>query len=130
MICVHHPPWINFDFSFNGRARFTGLVQAYEAAGNTDLSVQTDAPVVPQEEFLYQASLAERLGCSTWEALESINVDPARQILAEDHLGRLVPGLDADIVVKAGQPLDPRSPVQLVLVDGEIAYDIRDGQRY
>ena len=120
----------NFDFSFNGRARFTGLVQAYEAAGNTDLSVQTDAPVVPQEEFLYQASLAERLGCSTWEALESINVDPARQILAEDHLGRLVPGLDADIVVKAGQPLDPRSPVQLVLVDGEIAYDIRDGQRY
>lgn len=120
----------NFDFSFNGRARFIGLVQAYEAAGNRDISVQTDAPVVPQEEFLYQASLAERLGCSTWEALESINVDPARQILAEDRLGRLAPGIDADIVVKAGQPLDPRSPVQLVLVDGKIAYDIRDGQRY
>ncbi|RMH01414.1 MAG: hypothetical protein D6702_11545 [Planctomycetota bacterium] len=120
----------NFDFSFNGMARFVGLVQAYEAAGNTDISVQTDAPVVPAEEFLYQASLAERLGCSTWEALESINCDPARQILAEDRIGRLVPGLDADIVVKAGQPLDPRTPVQLVLVDGEVAYDIRDGQRY
>jgi imidazolonepropionase-like amidohydrolase len=120
----------NFDFSLNGRSRFIGLVQAYEAAGNTDLSVQTDSPVVPQEEFFYQASLAERLGASTWEALESINVDPARQILAEDRLGRLAPGIDADIVVKAGQPLDPRTPVQLVLVDGEIAYDIRDGQRY
>ncbi len=120
----------NFDFSFNASARFVGLVQAYEAAGNHDLSVQTDAPVVPLEEFFFQATLAERLGCSTWEALESINVDPARQVLVADRVGRLLPGLDADVVVKAGQPLDPRSPVQLVLVDGQVTYDIRDGQRY
>lgn len=120
----------NFDFTFNGRARFVGLVQAYEAAGNTDMSVQTDAPVVALEEFPLQAALAERLGCSTWEALEALNVDPAAQILAADRIGRLRSGLDADIVIKAGQPLDPRFPVQLVLVDGEVAYDIRDGQRY
>ena len=120
----------NFDHRFNGMNRFIGLVQAFEAAGNTNLSVQTDASVVPQEEFLFQATLAERLGCSTWEALESINSDPARQILAADRIGRLIPGLDADIVIKAGQPLDPRTPVQLVMVDGKVAYDIAHGQRY
>lgn len=120
----------NFDFSSTADKKFTGLVEAYEKSGNTDMSVQTDAGVVPQEEFILQASLAERLGCSTWEALESINSDPARQILIEDRVGRLIPGLDADIVIKAGQPLDPRSPVQLVLVQGEIVYDIRAGQRY
>ncbi len=120
----------NFDHRFNGMNRFIGLVQAFESAGNTDISVQTDASVVPQEEFLYQATLAERLGCSTWEALESINSDPARQILAGDRIGRLSPGLDADIVIKAGQPLDPRTPVQLVMVDGQVAYDIAQGQRY
>jgi imidazolonepropionase-like amidohydrolase len=120
----------NYDFSFGGDKRFVGLVGEYELAGNRDMSVQTDAGVVPQEEFLYQATLAERLGCSTWEALESINSDPARQILIEDRIGRLVPGLDADIVIKAGQPLDPRSPVQLVLVQGDVVYDIRAGQRY
>ncbi len=120
----------NFDHFFNQQNRIQGLVQAYEAGGNTDISVQTDATVVPPEEFLYQATLAERLGCSTWIALESINAKPARQILADHRVGRLRPGLDADIVVKAGQPLDPRSPVQLVLVDGEVAYDIRQGQRY
>lgn len=120
----------NFDFSSSGDKKFTGLVAAYEEAGNRDMSVQTDAGVVPQEEFIYQASLAERLGCSTWEALESINSDPAQQILAADRIGRLVPGLDADLVIKAGQPLDPRSPVQLVLVQGKIVYDIRAGQRY
>ena len=120
----------NYDFGFAGDKKFTGLVAAYEKAGNRDMSVQTDAGVVPQEEFIYQASLAERLGCSTWEALESFTSDPAHQILIEDRIGRLVPGLDADIVIKAGQPLDPRSPVQLVLVQGEIVYDIRAGQRY
>ncbi|KAA3604925.1 MAG: hypothetical protein DWQ01_20185 [Planctomycetota bacterium] len=120
----------NIDFSFNQKACFQGLVEGYERAGNGSISVQTDCPVVPLEEFPFQATIAERFGCSTWTALESINVDPARQILAEDQFGRLIPGLDADIVVKAGQPLDPRSPVLLVLVDGEVAYDIRDGQHY
>ncbi len=120
----------NFDHSFNKKNRIVGLVQAYEAAGNTNLSVQTDSPVIPQEEFFFQATLAERLGCSTWEALEAINSDPARQILAGDRIGRLRPGLDADIVIKAGQPLDPSTPVLLTLVDGEVAYDIREGQRY
>lgn len=120
----------NYDFSFGGDKRFTGLVDAYERAGARDMSVQTDAGVVPQEEFIFQATLAERLGCSTWEALESINSDPAAQILAADRVGRLVAGLDADLVIKAGQPLDPRTPVQLVLIQGEIVYDIREGQRY
>jgi imidazolonepropionase-like amidohydrolase len=94
------------------------------------MSVQTDAGVVPQEEFFFQASLAERLGASAWEALESLTSDPARQILVADRIGRLAAGLDADVVVKAGQPLDPRTPVQLVLIEGEIVYDIREGQRY
>lgn len=120
----------NFDFSFNGLGQVRGLVEAYESGGNTDISIQTDAPVVPAEEYIYQATLAERLGASTWTCLESINVRPAQQIMADHRIGTLQPGLDADIVVKAGQPLDPRSPVQLVLVDGEIVYDIRQGQRY
>lgn len=120
----------NIDFSFNGKAQVRGLVEAYESGGNEDISVQTDAPVVPAEEYLYQATLAERFGATTWTCLESINVKPAQQIMADHRIGTLKPGLDADIVVKAGQPLDPRSPVQLVLVDGEIVYDIRQGQRY
>lgn len=120
----------NFDYSFNQEQRFRGLVEAYESAGNTDISVQTDAGVIPQEEFVYQATLAERLGCSTWLALESINVIPARQGMIDNQVGRLLPGLQADIVVSSGQPLDPRSAVELVIVEGEIAYDIHEGQLY
>ncbi|MCH2111512.1 MAG: amidohydrolase family protein, partial [Planctomycetes bacterium] len=120
----------NIDFGRDGTGKVLGLVAAYEAAGNTNMSVQTDAGVIPQEEFMYQATLAERYGCSTWEALESINSDPADQILLGDQIGRLKPGLDADLVIKAGQPLDPSTPIQLVFVDGKIVYDIRNGQRY
>ncbi len=120
----------NFDYSFNNEQRFRGLVEAYESAGNTDISVQTDAGVIPQEEFVYQATLAERLGCSTWLALESLNVNPARQGLIDDQVGRLIPGLQADIVVSTGQPLDPRSAVELVIVEGEVTYDIHEGQIY
>ncbi|MHC4380570.1 MAG: amidohydrolase family protein, partial [Planctomycetota bacterium] len=120
----------NFDYSVSRNAQFRGLVEAYESAGNTDISVQTDAGVIPQEEFVYQATLAERLGCTTWTALESINVDPARQILVEDQVGRLLPGMQADIVVSSGQPLDPRSAVLLVLIEGEVTYDIHQGRLY
>jgi len=120
----------NFDFNFNAMARIQGLVEGYESTGNTDISVQTDSPVIPQEDYLLQAAMAERLGASTWTALEAINVKPARQILVEDQVGRLVPGLQADIVISAGQPLDPRHPVQLVLIEGAVVYDIRDGQRF
>ncbi|MCH2101614.1 MAG: hypothetical protein MK209_06800 [Planctomycetes bacterium] len=42
----------------------------------------------------------------------------------------LTPGIDEDIFVEAGQPLDPRLPVQLVLAGSELVYDIRQGQRY
>lgn len=120
----------NYEFRTTYSKRFQGLVSAYEAAGSGNISVQTDANVVPQEEYIYQAALAERLGCSTWTALEALNVDPARQILAQDRIGRLAPGLDADVVVKAGQPLDPRTPVQLVLVDGRVVYDRAQEVRY
>jgi imidazolonepropionase-like amidohydrolase len=120
----------NFDYNVSRNAQFRGLVEAYESAGNTDISVQTDAGVIPQEEFVYQATLAERLGCSTWLALESLNVNPARQILVDDQVGRLLPGLQADIVVSSGQPLDPRAAVELVLIEGEVTYDIAEGQLY
>ena len=120
----------NFDFSFNAMARVQGLVEGYTSTGNTDISVQTDSPVIPQEDYLLQAAMAERLGAPTWAALEAINVRPARQILVSDQVGRLAPGLQADIVVSAGQPLDLRHPVQLVLIEGEVVYDIRDGQRF
>ncbi|MDP6962750.1 MAG: hypothetical protein QGF46_01130, partial [Planctomycetota bacterium] len=120
----------NFDFTVSRNAQVRGLVEAYEASGNSNISIQTDASVIPQEEYVYQATLAERLGCSTWTALESINVRPAAQIQIDNEIGMLAPGLRADLVISTGQPLDPRAAVEIVMIAGKVVYDINKGQLY
>ena len=70
---------------------------------------------------------------SEFPNLRYVQVIDDDEIARHDWLERMcaaAESLDADIVVKAGSPLDPRSPVQMVLVDGEITYDIREAQIY
>jgi len=64
--------------------------------------------------------LREGLGRATaWRALTS---DAARIAGAEDRIGDLAKGLDADIVLWSGDPLDLGSSVKAVYVDGELAW--------
>lgn len=118
-------------FEFSGiDGRIHGLCAEYARAGVRRLSVNTDSPVVPQEEFFFQATMAAWLGLPDYDALEALTYWPAEAIGMEHRLGSLEPGKDADLVITAGSPLDVRSAVQLVIVDGEIVYDRRrDGER-
>jgi len=45
-----------------------------------------------------------------------------------DRVGSLEPGKDADIVIRSGDPLDPRARVEMVLIDGAVQYDASHGQ--
>ena len=46
-------------------------------------------------------------------------------------MGSFEVGKDADIVITSGDPLDPRSRVELVFIDGEVQYSRReDGQLF
>ncbi len=56
------------------------------------------------------------------EALKAITLHPAEIIGVADRVGSLEVGKDADIVVFDGHPLDYRSVVELVLVDGQVAH--------
>jgi imidazolonepropionase-like amidohydrolase len=47
---------------------------------------------------------------------------PAEIIGVADRIGSLEVGKDADIVVLSGHPFDYRSVVELVWVNGELAY--------
>jgi imidazolonepropionase-like amidohydrolase len=40
-----------------------------------------------------------------------------------DRVGSLEPGKDADLVVTTGYPVDPRSVVDIVFIEGERVYD-------
>lgn len=55
----------------------------------------------------------------TWgEALRLITSAPAEIVGLGDEIGSLAPGRRADVVVWSGDPLDPRSAAEMVLIDG------------
>ncbi len=83
----------------------------------------TDHPVVPVQYLTVAAALAVREGLDEEEALKAITINPAEILGIEDRVGSLEPGKDADIVVFSGHPLDWRTQVELVIVNGEIAYE-------
>jgi imidazolonepropionase-like amidohydrolase len=90
--------------------------------GCHDLSLNTDAPVIPPEEFFLQGSMSVRLGLDWDVALRALTLAPARQVGIGDRVGALAVGMDADFVIKAGEPLDPASPIELVFIDGQQVY--------
>jgi imidazolonepropionase-like amidohydrolase len=117
------------DFVRTHDGAITGTVEKYLAAGAKDLSLCTDSPVMPQEELFLQGSMSARLGADSYQMLRAVTIHPAKVFGLADRVGSLEVGKDADIVIHAGDPLDPRARVELVLIDGHIEYDRqRDGQ--
>ena len=68
------------------------------------------------------AALAVREGMPVEDALKAITLNAAEIIGVADRVGSLEVGKDADVVVVSRDPLDYRSQVELVLVNGELAY--------
>jgi len=121
----HGPRTMNFN-SMVREERVVGGVAEYIKAGVPLVSVNTDSPVVPQEELFLQASMSARLGADQVQMLRALTTHPAQSILVGDRVGSLEVGKDADIVLSTGDPLDPRSAVELVLIDGEVQYSRKD----
>ena len=119
------------DFVSSREGRVVGMAAEYTAAGVPDFSLNTDAGVIPQEEFFLQGSMAARYGAHDYQMLRALTIHPARAFGIDDRLGSLEVGKDADLAVFDGDPLDPRSRVEAVWIDGQLEYDrVRDGQRF
>ena len=106
-----------------------GIVAEYYKRGIKSLGVNTDSPVVSQEELAFQATMAVRYGWDEEMALKGLTIEPAKALMIDDRVGSLEVGKDADIVFTTGVILDPRNYVTQVLIDGENVYDIRRDRR-
>lgn len=73
------------------------------------------------------AAVAAQHGMDEGEALKAITINPAEIIGVADRIGSLEPGKDADLLVLSGHPLEYRSVPELVLIDGEKAYEASRG---
>jgi imidazolonepropionase-like amidohydrolase len=91
------------------------------------VALTTDHPVVPIHFLVHQATFAVREGMSRDDALRSITINPARMLDLSDRVGALEPGLDGDVVVWSGDPLDVMSRAEQVIVRGMPVYRWADG---
>jgi imidazolonepropionase-like amidohydrolase len=86
------------------------------------VAITTDHPVVPINFLVHQASFAVKEGLDPQVALEALTVNPASFLGLDDRVGALAPGLDGDVVVWSGDPLDVGSRAEQVFVTGTEVY--------
>ncbi|MEU4514859.1 amidohydrolase [Nonomuraea wenchangensis] len=98
------------------------------ARAGVELAITTDHPVVPIHFLVHQATLAVKEGLDAAEALRSITVNPARIMGLADRVGALRPGLDGDVVIWSGDPLDVMSRALRVFISGKEVYSYTDGE--
>ncbi len=98
------------------------------AAAGVRVAITTDHPVVPVNFLVHQASLAVKEGLPATTALEALTVNPAAFLRLDDRVGSLTPGLDGDIVIWSGDPLDVNSRAEVVYIEGAEVYRWENGE--
>jgi imidazolonepropionase-like amidohydrolase len=92
------------------------------ARAGVKIAITTDHPVVPIDFLVHQATLAVKEGLDSETALRSITINPAEIMGIADRVGALKPGLDGDVVIWSGDPLDVMSRALRVFVRGREVY--------
>ena len=87
-----------------------------------EFALMTDHPVIPVQFLPVCAAIAVREGLPEMEALKAITIHAARATDIDERVGSLEVGKDADIVITDGAPLDLRSAIEMVLINGEIVH--------
>jgi imidazolonepropionase-like amidohydrolase len=92
------------------------------ARAGVRVAITTDHPVVPIHFLVHQATLAVKEGLDRDVALQALTSTPAAVMGLDDRVGSLTPGLDGDVVVWSGDPLDVMSRALTVLIGGREVY--------
>jgi imidazolonepropionase-like amidohydrolase len=113
--------------------KILGMAAEYQRGGVEMIGFNTDAPVIPQEELPLQAAVAVRYGFDNKQVqhVRGLTIVPAITAGLDHRLGSLEVGKDADFLVIAGDPADPRNAVSMTFIEGERVYDAeRDERRW
>lgn len=99
------------------------------ARAGVRIALTTDHPVVPINFLVHQATLAVKEGLDSDTALRALTINPARMLGLDDRVGALAPGLDGDVVVWSGDPLDVMNRALRVFVSGREVYTYDEQSR-
>ncbi len=96
------------------------------AEAGLNVSIITDAPVIPLQYLPLCAGLAVREGLDREEAWKAITINPARATGIGSRVGSLEPGKDADVVIWTADPLTTvGGEAWLTVVNGKIVYSAK-----
>lgn len=84
--------------------------------------ITTDHPVTPLKYLPMCASLSVKAGMEKMEAYRALTVNPARSLGVDHRIGAVKPGLDADLVLFDGDPLEMFTKVKAVYINGKERY--------
>ena len=88
-----------------------------------DVSIITDAPVIPLQHLPMCAGLAAEAGLGYEDAWHAITINPARALEIADRVGSLEAGKDGDVVIWTADPITSVGAESYVtVVDGKIVY--------
>ncbi|MGI6182411.1 MAG: amidohydrolase [Agathobaculum sp.] len=87
-----------------------------------ETAITVDHPEIPLRLLPVALMLAVRAGMDELSALRAVTSVPAHIAGLEDRIGSIGPGMDADLVLWSGDPLEIKSQVQAVLVSGRLEY--------
>ena len=85
-------------------------------------AIQTDAVGSTIAFLPICAGMAVKHGLPYDEALKAITITPAEILGVEDRVGSIEVGKDADLRILDGDPLELRTKVEVVIIDGEIVH--------
>lgn len=92
-------------------------------------SINSDSPDL--QRLLNQAAAKSVMytGMSQSDALKLVTLNPAKQLKADQHIGSLKVGKDADFAIWSGNPLSVYSHAEQTWIDGRKYFDVADDLR-
>ena len=89
------------------------------ASAGVEVAIITDAPCTPIQYLPICAGMAMREGMTEEDAFKALTIVPAKILKADDRLGSLAVGKDADVVVWNNHPMEIMGRPEMVFVNGK-----------
>lgn len=93
------------------------------------VAITTDHPEMPVKYLRIAAAVAVQAGMDEMSALKAITINGAEIVGIDDQVGSIAEGKDADLLMLDGHPLDFRSKVKAVLINGKVVYRSEQNER-
>ena len=99
----------------NKSFKTSGILSDY----GVKVAIMSDHGVTPTQYLPIYAALSIKDGMDEMEALKAITINPAEILKVDDRVGSIEKNKDADLIIFSGDPLDIRSKVEEVYINGK-----------